>query len=310
MIAGGQDLQTQNINTSYILVVNFTGSSITKIEYKTLPNVPHSFGLASFGNFNGRSLIMGGTGTNGQCFEFDQEQYDVIPSLNENRFHAASTFIQNKIVILGGVNVGGVNGRNYRRIDSIETLDWHGSNHGAQWMESPSKLPIKVCSHTMVTLNNELFVIGGSVEAIGGTNDLDTIWIGTFDVQENKISWVEMGLRLQKRRSGHFSFVISNQIIIFGGCGGGFDSRTPYGVGEDFVEIIFGNEIERGPKVPVDLNTDIDQAVLDRKNRIIILSRGHGLIVYDHQHRSFQHFPNFTLKDKRMYYASILNDLY
>ena len=305
MIAGGQDLQTQSINTSYKLVVNFAGSSITKIEYKTLPNVPHSFGLASFGNFKGRSLIMGGTKTNGQCFEFDQEQYDVIPSLNENRFHAASTFIQNKIVILGGVN-----DRNYSsRIDSIETLDWDGSNHGAQWMESPSKLPIKVNKHTMVTLNDKLFVIGGSVAAIGGTNDLDTIWIGTFDVQENYISWVEMGLRLQNKRSGHFSFVISNQIIIFGGCKG-HNPQSPYGGGEDFVEIIFGNEIERGPKVPVDLNTDIDQAVLDRKNRIIILSRGHGLIVYDHQHRSFQHFPNFTLKEQRMNYASILNDFY
>ena len=301
MIAGGQDLQSQNINTSYILVVNFTGSSITKIEYKTLPNVPHSFGPASFGNFKGRLLIMGGMGSNGQCIEFDQEEYQAIPFLNQNRFYAASTCIQNKIVIVGG--------KSGRILDSIETLDWHGSNHGAQWMESPSKLPIKVCSHTMVTLNNELFVIGGSVEAIRGTNDLDTIWIGTFDVQENYISWVEMGLRLQNKRSGHFSFVISNQIIIFGGCKG-HNPQSPYGGGEDFVEIIFGNEIERGPKVPVDLNTDIDQAVLDRQNRIIILSRSHGLIVYDHQHRSFQHFPNFTLKEQRMNYAAILNDFY
>ena len=187
--------------------------------------------------------------------------------------------------------------------DSIEILDWDESNHGNQWIESPAKFPIRVSSHTMVTLNDKLFVIGGSVPAIGGSNRLDTIWVGAFDVQENKISWVEMGLRLQKTRSRHFYFVISNQIIIFGGRR---DGNTPYETCKDFVEIIFGNELKRGPKVPVSLDTVFDQAVLDRKNRIIIVSRKYGLLVYDHQHQSFQHFPKFTLKDKRIQYASIL----
>ena len=285
MIAGGKDPPNQHINTSYILAVNLNGNSITEIYYKNLPDVPHSFGLASFGNFKGRSLIMGGLGNNGQCIELNQEEYQAIPFLNKNRFKAASTFIQNKIVIVGG---------DYE--DSIEILDWDESNHGNHWIESPSKFQIRVSYHTMVTLNDKLFVIGGSVPAIGGSDRLDTIWEGAFDVQENRISWVELGLRLQKTRSMHFSFVISNQIIIFGGRGDG----------EDFVEIIFGNELKRGPKVPVNLDTVFDQAVLDRENRIIIVSRNHGLIVYDHQHQFFQHFPNLKPKDKRIQHATIL----
>ena len=42
-------------------------------------------------------------GSNGKCFEFDQEEYQVIPSLNINREGAASTFIQNKVVVAGGL---------------------------------------------------------------------------------------------------------------------------------------------------------------------------------------------------------------
>ena len=105
-----------------------------------------------------------------------------------------------------------------------------------------------------------------------------------------------MGLRLQKKREGHFSFVISNQIIIFGGCDG-----------EDFIEILEENEFKQGPKVPFKLNTLNDQAVLDRKNRIIIISKDHGLIVYDHQAAgTFTSYDNFKIRETRYGYAAIL----
>ena len=51
---------------------------------------------------------------------------------------------------------------------------------------------------------------------------------------------------------------------------------------------------------------NFDQAVLDRKNRIIIVSRNHGLIVYDHQERTFTNYDNFKLKENRDCYAAIL----
>ena len=75
---------------------------------------------------------------------------------------------------------------------------------------------------------------------------LDTIWEGSFNNSNIQITWVEMGLRLQKKRSYHFSFVISNQIITFGG----------YNVEDDFLEIIekflqssSPKEVEKATKV-------------------------------------------------------------
>ena len=258
---------------------------ITNVNYQTLPDYPIPFSNATFGSFNGRSLIVGGFKSNGQCFEFDQEEYQVIPSLNVNRWRAASTFIQNKVVGTGGWDddIEDV-------LDTIEILDWDESNHGSQWNISPSKLPIKVCSHTLVTFNNKLYLIGG----FDGST-LDTIWEGSFDKLSNTITWVKMGLRLQKKRSKHFSFVISNQIIIFGGSDG-----------EDFIDILEENQLKQGPKVSFKLNAINDQAVFDRKNRIIITSKDHGLIVYDHQERTFTNYDNFKLKENRDTYAAIL----
>ena len=135
-------------------------------------------------------------------------------------------------------------------------------------------------------------MIGGN----DGSKKLDTIWEGSFDKLGNKISWVKMGLRLQKKRYNHFSFVISNQIIIFGG----------QFVDNDFIEIIENNQLKQGPKVPFELSTWSDQAVLDRKNRIIITSKDHGLIVYDHQDETFKNYDNFKLREYRGRYAAIL----
>ena len=276
---------------------------ITHVRYKALPNYPVPFSNATFGSFQGRSLIMGGDFSNqclewydgSECFEFDQEEYHFIPSLNVNRESAASTFIQNKVVVAGGSRYND-NDKGSTKLDTIEILDWHESNHGSQWIQSPSRLPIKVKNHTLVTLNDKLYLIGGAY----GPNILDildTIWEGSFDKQSNNINWVETGLRLQKKRSRHFSFVISNQIIIFGG----------ENVDDDFVEIIENNELKQGPKVPpFELSTWYDQAVLDRKNRIIITSRDHGLIIYDHTERKFTPNNNFELREERRFYAAIL----
>ena len=51
-----RDASEKNIDTSYILVVNFDDQSISNIKYKRLPPVPHSFAHAAFGSFRGRML--------------------------------------------------------------------------------------------------------------------------------------------------------------------------------------------------------------------------------------------------------------
>ena len=289
---GGRDESRKSIKSSYILEVFFNANTITNIEYKDMPNVPHFFSAATFGSFKGRNLIMGGFNSK-KCLEFEQEELQenweilenqYIPSLNACRCFAASTFIQNKVVVAGGSKP--------TPLDTIEILDWDESNHGSQWIQSPSRLPIVVHGHTLVTLNDKLFLIAGH----DGSNRLDKIWRGRFDKLNNRISWVEMGLRLQKKRFLHFSFVISNKIITFGGAN----------VDDDFVEIIENNTVKQGPKVPFKLNTRYDQAVLDRKNRISITSKEHGLIVYDHQQGTFKNYNNFKLREERTRFAAIL----
>ena len=120
--------------------------------------------------------------------------------------------------------------------------------------------------------------------------------MGTYDKLANKISWEEMGLRLQKKRERHFSIVISNRIIILGG----------YVDGEDIVEILEGNELKQGPNIPFKLNSNVDQVVVDRKRRIIIISKDHGVIVYDHTKRKFTPYDNLKLRELRYNYAAIL----
>ena len=293
LIAGGLLIPTKPTNTSYILEVFFNDTAITKIMYKDLPNVPNSVQEATFGSYRGRSLVMGGYKSKGQCLEFDQEEYQVIPSLNVNRFVAASTLIQNKVVVVGGWDDDLGHHLGHQSLNTIEILDWDESNHGSQWIKSPSKMPMKVNGHTLVTFNDKLYLIGGN-------GNLDTIWEGSFDKLSNTVTWVKLGLRLQKKRERHFSFVISNQIISFGGRYYGED------YGEDFIEILEEKELKQGPKLPCRLDNYYDQAVLDRKNRIIITSEKHGLIIYDHEVGKFQSFPNFKLREVRTRYAAIL----
>ena len=293
-----RDASEKNIDTAYILVVNFDHASISSIRYKRLPSVPHSFAHAAFGNFRGRMLLMGGHDSKGHCFEFDQEEFQGyskkgIPSLNINRWGAASTFIHDKVMITGGYSESRLNfigGFSNGRLDSIEILDWDDYTQGSQWILSESKLPIKVCSHTLIPFEHKLYLIGGNT-----LTNFDTIWEGLFNSKTSTVNWVEK-YRLQRKRQRHFSFVILNQLIIFGG----------YNVEDDVVEIIEGNELKQGPKVPFKLDTDDAQAVLDRQNRVIITSKYYGLIIYDHRAGSFQNFPSFRLREERDYYAAIL----
>ena len=132
---------------------------ITSVECNVMPDYewwkvrdhggPRCFLNASFGNFNGRSLAMGGVGRFGRCFEFRQEpvleddpyqmfknhfidsktklRVEELPCLNKKRCGAASIFIQHKILILGGLDDD-----NGYKLDSIEILDLGDYNRGSK----------------------------------------------------------------------------------------------------------------------------------------------------------------------------------
>ena len=281
-------------NSSYTMGISFDDIAVHAVDYRTLPNYPFALQCASVGNFKNRSLVIGGVTNNGdsssECYEFDRDTYHIIPSMNVTRYYAASTFTRNKLIVTGGWNDDEYD------LDSIEILDWSESNQGHQWVQSSSKLPFYVSRHTLVTCNNKLYLIGGY-------NNWESIWEGRLDCIRNEITWTLMEIKLQKKRIMHFSFVISNKIIVFGGGpfhGSVYDDN-------DVVEIIEGTDIKEGPNLKFRLSSDSDQAVLDTKRkRILITSKNHGLITYDYERGIFEQYPEIKLREKRTFYGAIL----
>ena len=130
-----------------------------------------------------------------------------------------------------------------------------------------------------------------------GTGRCDSIWEGCIDTKTNMIEWKEMEIRLKHKRSCHFSFVISNSIIIFGGSD----------VENDVVEIIQEDIIKSGTPSPFGLSSFNDQAILDRSGRIIITSNTYDcFIIYDFQNETFTSYPNAKLLDTRSFYVALI----
>ena len=75
------------------------------------------------------------------------------------------------------------------RLDSIEILDWDEYKHGSQWILSESKLPIEVCSHTLITFEHKLYLIGGNT-----LTNFDTIWEGLFNSKSSTVKPGNRGL--------------------------------------------------------------------------------------------------------------------
>ena len=119
--------------------ISFDDITVRAVEYHTLPNYPFALQCASVGTFDKRSLVMGGVKVGGdvssQCYQFDNEKYQIIPSMNVTRYYAASTFTRNKIIVTGGWNDDEYD------LDSIEILDWSESNQGHQWRFQAHRIP-------------------------------------------------------------------------------------------------------------------------------------------------------------------------
>ena len=298
LIAGGI-MDGQRTSSSYTMKIRFqdhTHFEIRNVKYELAPEYLNSFRGAAFGNFQGMSVIMGGIGSVGQCNAICQGQNNthVITPLNVNRYMAAATLIDNKLVIAGGRS------DEYDILDSIEILDLDELRYyqESKWLLSDYlELPTKVLGHTLVMRNNKninnykLYVIGGLYESSGSS---DKVWEGNTDCKVSRIIWKEMEFRLQRRRHSHFSFVISNKIIIFGGCD------------DDVMEIIEDGRLIQGSRIPFKLDTECDQAVLYQNHCIIITSRDYGLIIYNHIKGTMKGYPNYKLKEDRQHYAAIL----
>ena len=287
------------IASSYVMTLQFKDrtNEVAEVKFDPTPDFPISSYGGSFGtSYHGLSVVMGGKDSQGQCYEFDGETYHQMPSLHVNRSNGKATYVKDKIIVTGGSNDDALN------LDSIELLDLKTPNYSNKWLQLDSKLPAKVAGHTLVTLDEKLFLIGGYYS---GSKSSDIVWKGDFDNKTNKIQWQRMAYKMHKQRYDHFSFVISNKILTFGGFGDKDDLH------DDFVEIIEGEELKIGDQVPFMLSTRDAQAVIDTMGRIIITSEPYGVIVYDVEAGTFKIYGDGFLHNsargfRKKYFISLL----
>ena len=262
-IKGGETSQS-----SYKMDLYFTlDNSINEIRRKEMPDVPYP----TFGNFkcvcSGRFIVGGGRNDENiflnDVMEFvDIQEWKPLPRLNISRSFAASCFVRNSLLVVGG----GL-GDNYNWIDSIEILrvekcdnDLHWSTHPGLIMPSTLKTP------TFNYLAGKIILIGTEVKS---SDDSLAAWEGTL-ISKQQIKWKNLPSP-NLSRSQHFSVTVMKKIYMFGGT---YNN-------DDKIEIFDGEKWEIGPKFPYDLSTKNAQAVVDTRGRIIITTNYNGIITYD-----------------------------
>ena len=75
---------------------------------------------------------------------------------------------------------------------------------------------------------------------------------------------------------------------------------------DDMMEIWDGREWKLGPKFPFNVSTRNAQAVVDRKNRIILTTNNYGVIVYDPIQGVIKDYPQFKLREGRAWFSALL----
>ena len=122
-------------------------------------------------------------------YNFRHNKWSYIRNMKVERFHAACTVFEGKIVMSGG-----------RDLKSVEAYD----HHEDKWTYLPDMIETR-CGHSAVTLGNKIFVIGG----------LYTLSWEVFDGKTRKFSIVNQIIELQHSYY-HGGCCIGDKIISVG----------------------------------------------------------------------------------------------
>ena len=101
---------------------------------------------------------------------------------------------------------------------------------------------------------------------------------------------------MRNERRWHFSLSVDEKIYVFGG----------FIVERNVIEIFDGREWSIGPTFPFFVLSYEAQAVVDRKQRIIIITSYHGIIVYDPIQGVIKDYPDLQLRETRKYFSALL----
>jgi serine/threonine protein kinase/N-acetylneuraminic acid mutarotase len=124
------------------------------------------------------------------------DQWRTLPEAPSPRLMMASTVLDGKVWVLGGIRHGA-------SLDTAETYD----PQTGQWQTQPP-LPIPLHHATAATYRGQVVVIGGASEDIGSASDR------VFAFSDGK--WSELPA-LKHARAGAAATVVGDRLIVFGG---------------------------------------------------------------------------------------------
>ena len=157
------------------------------------------------------------------CFKYSliTGKWIRIASLKIERYFAACTVFEGKIVVSGGAS-------NETRLSSVESYDHHEN----KWTNLPDMIK-RVCNHGAVSMGNKMYVIGGNYELTcevfdSVSRNFTTIMIeipSTFDLKHRKrkrkrnIDDLKFGIYYKKFLDGIAQPVsIGNNVIVMAKC--------------------------------------------------------------------------------------------
>ena len=325
LIAGGEEtlrewtpekprslLSPEFMRSAYILQVQITSNQICKVRYFEIDEMPEENIRAFYQNCQGRIIIGSGRNDNvgyvRSVFELDSIGWKSLAPLNIPRVDAASTYINNTLIVSGGVD------KYADLLSSLEILEISSDTQSTQWEICQTFLPNEICGHTLTGFKGEIYLIGG---LSSGCDEDDYsgkhVWKGMlmpkkgplqpkyfnrFPFSKQSISFKRIA-SMQQNRDMHFSIVVNDQIHVFGGESEGKNS---------FVEIFDGETWSIGPDFPLLLSHDNANAVLTRQNVIIITTIDNGIGIYDPIQGTVNFYEHFKVKDGRSKYAAMLID--
>ena len=135
-------------------------------------------------------------------FTWFDRKWTPLPQMKESRVGAAVVMFDNKILVCGGGTARGI------LTDGIEVMNM--SEKPEQWLDFPSKLPLKCAGHKCVVYGNRLLVIGGVTDESHVSN-------GIYEVLLVPPYSSKLLCQMGQKRCYHGVELFDDKIVIAGG---------------------------------------------------------------------------------------------
>ena len=154
--------------------------------------------------FTSSILVIGGQNENGlssvEVLYPGSKTWTLLQSMQESRGSAASLLYGNDVIVTGGRSAGVVS-------DTIERLSL--VTKPITWIPFPVKLPMNLCGHKAVVINNCLYLVGG----FDGGKSVNTIYSILLDPPYS----IELKYKMDQPICFHGLQAVRESLFIFGG---------------------------------------------------------------------------------------------